>query len=142
MSDDPTATTRIGLQKPSRIQAELAQAGACFRASSSLGYAHIIRPADARKTSAYEWRSNHAMNEHNGLPVQGYRPQTTSAIDLVNANKVLEEQCLRVLDQLASTPATDKRWLAIGRTHIELAWMAVNRSIFQPSRAKLPGDAT
>jgi hypothetical protein len=79
------------------------------------------------------------MSEHQGLPVSGYRPQSTAAVDLVNANKELEERCLRVLDTL-KTMAVDQRWLAIGRTHFEEGWMAVNRSIFQPDRAKLPGE--
>jgi hypothetical protein len=73
---------------------------------------------------------------HDGLPVEGYRAQTSSNVDLVNANKRLEEQCLQVLDQLA-TLDVDKRWLAIGRTGLEQAWMAINRSIFKPDRAKL-----
>ncbi len=80
------------------------------------------------------------MSEHTGLPVQGYRAQSTAAVDLVNANKMLEEQCLRALDALAANPDTDKRWLAIGRTAIENGWMAVNRSVFKPTRATLPGD--
>lgn len=81
------------------------------------------------------------MSEHHtGLPVQGYRPQSNAAVDLVNANKALEEQCLRAMDALAALPDTDKRWLAIGRTAIENGWMAVNRAVFKPSRAKLPGD--
>jgi hypothetical protein len=73
---------------------------------------------------------------HDGLPVEGYRAQTSSNVDLVNANKRLEEQCLQALDQLA-TLDVDKRWLAIGRTSLEQAWMAVNRSIFKPDRVKL-----
>ena len=80
------------------------------------------------------------MSEHKGLPVEGYRPQAQSAVDLVNANKALEEQCLRVIDALQARDDTDKRWLAIGRTAIENGWMAVNRAVFKPSRAKLPGD--
>jgi hypothetical protein len=35
----------------------------------------------------------------------------------------------------------DQRWLAIGRTHIEEAFMAINRAVFQPQRVKLPEDA-
>ncbi len=81
------------------------------------------------------------MSQHTGLPVEGYRPQSDAAVDLVNENKRLEEQCLRVLDQLATRPGTDMRWLAIGRTAIENGWMAVNRSVFKPARVKLPGDA-
>ena len=77
---------------------------------------------------------------HDGLPVAGYRPQSTNSVDLVNANKLLEEQVLREFDALAAMPDVDKRWLAVGRTHIEQGFMAVNRAIFQPSRVKFPGE--
>lgn len=83
------------------------------------------------------------MTSHQGLPVQGYKPQSKAAVELVNRNKQLEEQILRVLDELAAAPpdGIDKHWLAIGRTKIEEAFMAINRSIFKPGRAKLPDDA-
>lgn len=58
----------------------------------------------------------------------------------MNQNKILEETILRRLDELAALSTPDKRWLAIGRTHIEQAFMAINRSIFQPQRVKLPDD--
>lgn len=80
------------------------------------------------------------MTEHNGLPVEGYRPQSDDKIALVNHNKQLEELILRTLDELKLLPSVDPRWLAIGRTHIEEGFMAVNRAVFQPGRAKLPGD--
>jgi hypothetical protein len=44
---------------------------------------------------------------------------------------------LRLLDSLAADPAVDPRWLAIGRTHLELAFMSVNRAIFRPARVDL-----
>lgn len=75
-----------------------------------------------------------------GLPVGGYRPQSPRAVDMVNANKRIEEVTLRTLDGLADIPDVDKRWLAIGRTKMEEAWMAINRAIFKPSRVVLPGD--
>ena len=78
--------------------------------------------------------------EHQGLPVQGYRPQNQDKVDLVNVNKLMEEQSLRVLDALKANTDVDQRWLAIGRTLLEEAWMAVNRSVFKPDRAKLPGE--
>lgn len=78
--------------------------------------------------------------DHHGLPVSGYRPQPSGAVDLVNENKRLEEEVLRALDGLANSPDTDKRWLAIGRTAIEQGFMAVNRSVFKPLRVKLAGD--
>jgi hypothetical protein len=78
--------------------------------------------------------------QHQGLPVSGYRPQSADRVSLVNANKEVEERVLRILDELAASDAVDKRWLAIGRTHIEQGFMAVNRSIFQPTRVALPDD--
>lgn len=79
------------------------------------------------------------MGMHEGLPIAGYQPQSQSAVDTVNASKMMEEQVLRFLDQLAGQ--ADPRWLAIGRTHIEQGFMAVNRAVFHPSRVRLPGDA-
>jgi hypothetical protein len=80
------------------------------------------------------------MTEHNGLPVAGYRSQSDANVDRVNTNKQIEEQVLRILDGLKVTPEIDQRWLAIGRTHIEQGFMAVNRAVFQPSRVKLDGE--
>jgi hypothetical protein len=79
---------------------------------------------------------------HNGLPVAGYRPQNSMTVDQVNRNKVIEEQVLRILDSLAADRETDKRWLAIGRTHIETGFMSINRAVFKPSRVDLPGSQT
>jgi hypothetical protein len=69
-----------------------------------------------------------------GLPVHGYQPQNDAAIGRVNAMKIQEEGLLRILDQLQQFPEIDGRWLAIGRTHLEQAFMAINRSIFKPKR--------
>jgi hypothetical protein len=77
------------------------------------------------------------MTDHIGLPVAGYRAQSDAKVDLVNGNKRLEERCLQALDRLADLPDTDKRYLAIGRTHLETAWMWVNRSVFKPDRVSL-----
>jgi hypothetical protein len=79
---------------------------------------------------------NQIMTEHEALPVHGYTNQSDEKVSLVNQNKSFEEVALRQLDLLASRDDVDKRWLAIGRTHMEQAWMAINRSIFQPKRVK------
>lgn len=79
------------------------------------------------------------MTDHKPLPVSGYTAQSDSRVEMVNENKALEERVLRRLDELKALNV-DQRWLAIGRTHIEEAFMAVNRSIFQPQRVKLPED--
>lgn len=78
--------------------------------------------------------------EHQPLPVEGYQSQSEAKVASVNWNKMLEEEALRRLDSLKSDPEVDQRWLAVGRTHLEQAWMAINRSIFKPARAKLEGD--
>lgn len=80
------------------------------------------------------------MTEHTGLPVAGYRPQSTTNVDLVNENKALEEKTLRQMDALARLEGVDKRWLAIARTHIETGFMAANRAVFRPRRIPLAGD--
>lgn len=78
------------------------------------------------------------MDDHKGLPVNGYRSQSQVNVDLVNANKVMEEIILRVIENLELYVDVDYRWLHIGRTHIEQGFMAINRSIFRPSR--IDGD--
>jgi len=79
--------------------------------------------------------------EHKPLPVAGYTTQSQEKVELVNSFKAMEERILRELDALARREdQIDKRWLAIGRTNLESAFMAINRSIFQPQRAKLPED--
>jgi len=82
--------------------------------------------------------------KHGGLPVAGYKPQNQTAVDAVNINKRLEEVVLRRLDELVAGINTgqsplevDKCWLAIGRTHIEQGFMAVNRAIFKPARVDI-----
>lgn len=77
------------------------------------------------------------MTDHAPLPVAGYTSQPTTRIDLVNINKIMEERCLRVLDELKMDRSVDQRWLAVGRTHLEQAWMAINRSIFNPTRIQV-----
>ena len=75
-----------------------------------------------------------------GLPVPGYRAQSPEAVAAVTQAKMAEERVLRLLDQLATMPGIDGRWFAIGRSHIEQGFMAVNRAVFQPGRVVLPDD--
>lgn len=77
------------------------------------------------------------MTQHQGLPVSGYKPQDGKSVLLVNINKDAEERVLRILDGLKENPDIDQRWLAIGRTHIEQGFMAVNRAVFKPERVEL-----
>ncbi len=77
---------------------------------------------------------------HMGLPVHGYRPQNPVAVEMVNQHKQMEEELLRRCDYLLTLPDIDMRWLAIGRTHIEQAFMAINRAVFKPERVTLEDD--
>lgn len=79
-------------------------------------------------------------DEHKPLPVVGYTMQPSRTIDAVNKNKCDEERVLRWLDELKSDEAVDQRWLAIGRTQLEKAYMAINRALFKPQRVTLPED--
>lgn len=68
--------------------------------------------------------------------------------------RITEERLLRALDTLKQPPLMpgnadsdvncivpyDQRWLAIARTHIQQGFDAIERSIVQPKRIKLPED--
>ena len=75
-----------------------------------------------------------------GLPVPGYRPQTDRAVQIVTGFKQDEEVLLRAMDRMKDDPEFDQRWLAVARTQIELGFMALNRAVFRPGRARLPED--
>lgn len=83
-------------------------------------------------------------NTLTGLPVAGYREQSKGNVDLVNDFKRDEERILRKLDAMRAAPGQpseiDQRWLAHGRTLLEDAFMAINRSVFRPGRVTLPED--
>lgn len=75
-----------------------------------------------------------------GLPVSGYKPQSDLNVDLVNRNKANEERQLRLMEIDKEAGDVDGRWLALAKTHMEQAFMAWNRAIFQPGRVSLPED--
>ena len=81
------------------------------------------------------------MSEHKGLPVAGYQPQSDEKVALVNDHKKTEELLLRRLDHFGHRNDIDIRWLSIARTHFEIAFMALNRAVFQPQRIDLPEDS-
>ena len=75
------------------------------------------------------------MPDSTGLPVKGYAPtQPEWKINLVNENKVLEEQVLRQIDTHAEHADVDQRAVALARTNIQTAFMWLNRAVFQPQR--------
>lgn len=74
--------------------------------------------------------------------VLGERRPAPIAVQTVNAVKELEEHVLRLLEEIGEDGelAADKRWLATGRTQIELGFMAVNRSVFKPERVTIADE--
>ena len=81
------------------------------------------------------------MTENAPLPVKGYVGQSDENVALANEGKDLEERYLRWLDKLAAQPSRDQRFVALARTHMQTGAMFAIRSIFQPTRIKLPEDA-
>lgn len=92
---------------------------------------------------------------HNGLPVEGYKPQTNEKIELVNGFKQDEERLIRLIESMVHArdigtkdgilnqdvgPTFDPRWLSIALTHFQQGYMALNRAVFRPGRVKLPED--
>ncbi len=80
------------------------------------------------------------MTKHQGPPVSGYLPQSDDRVAIVNRNKEAEERVLRLLDELGESTEVDPRWLAMGRSHIEQGFMAINRAVFRPARVVLPEE--
>ena len=98
------------------------------------------------KFSDFTVEDVHGDNVQKGLPVAGYTPtQNAEAIKLVNENKHVEENLLRLIDALTNSQTlegemflADARWLAIAKTDLEKGFMALNRAIFKPQR--ITGD--
>lgn len=93
-------------------------------------------------------------------PISGYRVLAQSDVDLMNEVKAAEAAYLAVIDRVAFrvedqykaafdggnetqagaeeirriVGANPRRWVSIGRTHVEQATMAVCRAIAQPGR--------
>lgn len=68
--------------------------------------------------------------------IKGYRDLTQDEIDLMNEGKALSEQVGAFVAKLeAGRPglSLDKRWIAIGKTHAQQGFMALIRSIAQPT---------
>jgi len=70
-------------------------------------------------------------NQHQ--KIKGYRDLSQEEIDLMNEGKALAEQCGAFIDKLQAHTDTDKRWVAIGRTHLQEGFMAAIRGIAKPT---------
>lgn len=64
--------------------------------------------------------------------IKGYRDLTQAEIDLMNEGKTLAEQVGTFVEKLMADTATDKRWVTIGKTHLQQGFMAAIRGIARP----------
>ena len=63
---------------------------------------------------------------------QGYRDLGQEEIDLMNEVKAKGVELGELVDKLMATDGLDKRWIAIGKTHLQQGCMALVRGIAQP----------
>ena len=72
-------------------------------------------------------------NQHKHI--KGYRDLSQAEIDLMNEGKILAEKCGEFIDKLMDDPDlhADKRWVSIGKTHLQQGFMAAIRSIAKPT---------
>lgn len=76
-------------------------------------------------------------NQHK--KITGYRDLTEEEIALMNEGKALAEQVAVWIEKLHTSDAVpteegiDKRWLSIGKTHLQQGFMAAIRSIARPT---------
>lgn len=82
-------------------------------------------------------------NQHKRI--KGYRDLSQAEIDLMNEIKAKAEECGSLVDRLqalqrhpqdkegAAAFYIDGRWAAIGRTHLQEGFMALVRSVAQPT---------
>jgi hypothetical protein len=65
--------------------------------------------------------------------IKGYRELNQSELVAINRMKDIAEDIGAMLEELEACEGIDKRWLAIGKTDLQKGFMAVVRSIAQPT---------
>ena len=65
--------------------------------------------------------------------IKGYRELNQTELVAINRMKDIAEDIGAMLDELEACNGIDKRWLAIGKTDLQKGFMAVIRSIAQPT---------
>lgn len=64
--------------------------------------------------------------------IKGYRDLTQEEIDLMNDIKDYGVTLEALIDTLTGQDSTDKRWVNIGKTHLQQGIMALVRSVAKP----------
>ena len=68
-------------------------------------------------------------NQHK--QIKGHRELTQAETDLVNEVKAKGVEFGELVEKLMETDGLDKRWIAIGKTHLQQGCMALVRGIAQ-----------
>ncbi len=69
-------------------------------------------------------------NQHR--KIKGYRELSQEEIDLMNEIKSMGIELGALLEKLKENKTLDQRWVAIGRTDLQVGLMALTRSVAQP----------
>lgn len=69
-------------------------------------------------------------NQHR--KIVGYRELDEGEIQTMNDIKVAAKEIGDMVDQLFQDEAIDKRWLSIGKTHLQQGFMALTRAVAKP----------
>jgi hypothetical protein len=64
--------------------------------------------------------------------IKGYRDLTQAEIDEMNAIKELAKAVGDRVEALMGNPAHDPRWVALGRTHLQMGFMFLTRGVTKP----------
>ncbi len=72
------------------------------------------------------------MKEQHTL-IKGYRDLTQTEIDYMNCTKELGNKLGELIDTLQNQPDIDKRWLAMGKSSLQVGIMEIVRSIARPN---------
>lgn len=70
-------------------------------------------------------------NQHK--KIKGYRDLSQQEIDLMNSVKARAETIGQAIEEMEKVSSIDKRWLAIAKTDLQKGFMALVRSIAQPT---------
>lgn len=70
-------------------------------------------------------------NQHE--KISGYRDLSQAEIDTMNVIKAKAEEIGQLCNDLSSSDSADKRWVAIGTTHLQQGFMALVRSVAKPT---------
>ena len=65
--------------------------------------------------------------------IKGYRDLSQEEIDIMNGLKRMAEMLGKTIHSMEETSNLDQRWISIGKTHAQQAFMALIRAVAKPT---------